>query len=275
MNALVEAPPLHFTLTQSVDRASAMLYRARSAAEVLEAKDLAMETYVRAKNQRIKHRLRKASTDLIDAMSEVMAEALLIKSNAEIRIADEYDAAQANGDVAKAGHPSAIIPDGNNKPATAAEVGLTAKVVHHARRVRDAEKASPGLIKRTLDKAVEQKRAPSRKIITDAIADTIGLSVLPAEASRRAPKKPTTTRDREIATVKFIGEIRALKDMWIKTRVPARRAFLRDLGFSQTADKERVEAAAHNIFGPARRGREERPQLAPIRHALIDGEADQ
>jgi hypothetical protein len=64
---------------------------------------------------------------------------------AQCRQADEYEAAQARGEMQ--GHGGARnfkIPTGNLEKAKAAEAGLTLKVLHEARKVRDAEKASPG-----------------------------------------------------------------------------------------------------------------------------------
>ncbi len=55
---------------------------------------------------------------------------------AKIRLADEYDAAQACGEVASDGGDRTSIPDG--KTATVAEIDLTGKEVFEARQVRDA-----------------------------------------------------------------------------------------------------------------------------------------
>jgi hypothetical protein len=60
---------------------------------------------------------------------------------AEARLADECDAAQERGEVAGKGQPS-NVPDGNIKPATVEDFGLSRKQVHEARQVRDAERAA-------------------------------------------------------------------------------------------------------------------------------------
>lgn len=65
------------------------------------------------------------------------------ESMAKRRLADEYDAAQDRGDVAKAGGDKGKLPDGNF--ATAADIGLTHKEIHEARQLRDAERATKGL----------------------------------------------------------------------------------------------------------------------------------
>jgi hypothetical protein len=59
---------------------------------------------------------------------------------AKSRIADEYDAADVQGQ----GRPKKV-PDGNvfqEPKATLADIGLTRKQVHEARRIRDAEKVA-------------------------------------------------------------------------------------------------------------------------------------
>jgi hypothetical protein len=66
-----------------------------------------------------------------------------------VRLADEYDAAQENGEVQKAGGPrgnqhAAIIPDGNNAKPVVTDISLTAKQIHEARLIRDAEAAEQG-----------------------------------------------------------------------------------------------------------------------------------
>jgi hypothetical protein len=74
--------------------------------------------------------------------SRIVAEAL-----AKRRLADEYDAAQP--DEAKKGGRPKTVPDENGF--TAAEAGLTRKQIHEARTIRDAEKASPGIVRQTLN----------------------------------------------------------------------------------------------------------------------------
>lgn len=75
---------------------------------------------------------------------------LVTESEAKHRLADGDDAAQERGEVAGRGQPS-NVPDGNIKPATAEGIGLTRKEVHEARVIRDAERAEPGIVQRTLE----------------------------------------------------------------------------------------------------------------------------
>jgi hypothetical protein len=72
------------------------------------------------------------------------------EAGAKRRLADEYDAAQERGEVAKRSDGSAIrdhVP-GENKVATAADIGIPRKEIHEARIIRDAERADPGITRR-------------------------------------------------------------------------------------------------------------------------------
>lgn len=105
---------------------------------------------------------RKGAHDtVITTIYRVQADGLEIEAAAKRRLADEYDAAQAAGEIEKPGGNRSIIPNQNNAPAKVSETGLTAKEVHDARQFRDAEARDPGITKRTLDKLVEEKREQS------------------------------------------------------------------------------------------------------------------
>lgn len=63
------------------------------------------------------------------------------------RLADEYDAAQARGEVqGHGGQGKRDVPAGNIPAVT--DLGLTRKAIHEARQLRDAEAADPGVIRR-------------------------------------------------------------------------------------------------------------------------------
>lgn len=79
---------------------------------------------------------------------------------AKRRLADEYDAAQARGEVATTGKRSQVE---HSVPApTAADIGLTRKDVFEARKVRDAEQAEPGIVRRALDAILQDGQEPSK-----------------------------------------------------------------------------------------------------------------
>jgi hypothetical protein len=60
------------------------------------------------------------------------------RNAAKRRLADEYDAAQARGEVS-IGRPKSI-PGENTFTATVSDIGLTSKDIFEARQIRDAEK---------------------------------------------------------------------------------------------------------------------------------------
>ncbi len=74
------------------------------------------------------------------------------RSNAEIealakrRLADEYDAAQERGEVAKHGGVRSKVA--GSDLATAKDAGLTKQEIAEARTIRDAEKRGPGIVRR-------------------------------------------------------------------------------------------------------------------------------
>ena len=80
----------------------------------------------------------------------VQADGLEIEAAAKRRLADEYDAAQAAGEIGKRGDFGGVTSRGEDTP-KAADIGLTHKQVHDARQLRDAEQRDPGGTKRTLD----------------------------------------------------------------------------------------------------------------------------
>ena len=91
------------SLTGMIATAAAALARATTSAEVL---DVIQHTIVAYDAARISARLEKAKqahAEIIAACHKAMADALEIEAQAQCRIADEYDAAQQRGDVAKPG----------------------------------------------------------------------------------------------------------------------------------------------------------------------------
>lgn len=144
--------------------AAQKLAAAETAAEVLEARAAAAELYDEAKKAARLAKAKGAHDTVITTIYRVQADGLEIEAAAKRRLADEYDAAQARGEVAKLGDNLPSVPERNAKP-TAADVGLTRKEVHDARQLRDAEQRDPGVTKRTLDTLVEQGREPTRAAV--------------------------------------------------------------------------------------------------------------
>lgn len=158
-------------LPSLVDRAAACLAGARTAAQVLEAREVAGMVVDLARRAARLERAKSAHDDLIAAAHRAQADALEIEALAKRRLADEYDAAQARGEVASATGNRGnqwTVPDGNGAPASAASLGLSRKEIHDARLIRDAEVADPGLVRRTLDARLARGEEPTRAALRRA-----------------------------------------------------------------------------------------------------------
>lgn len=156
------------SLPALIDRAVSALANARTAAEVLDARDLASVAYDAAKKAARLGKAKQAHDDLLAAAYRAQANAAEIEFRAKRRLADEYDAAQERGEVARIGDNLPSVPDGNSK-ATAADLGISRKEIHEARMIRDAEEASPGVVHRTVDEALEAGEEPTKAKIRRAV----------------------------------------------------------------------------------------------------------
>lgn len=154
------------TLPTLIDRATAALDSARSSAEVLEARDMARVAYDAAKSAARMARAKQAHDSLIADVHRAQANALAIRARAEMRLAEEYDAAKDRGEVAAAGHNqhTEVLPTGK-------DLGLSYKDIHEARQLRDAEREEPGLIRRALDAMIDRGEEPTRAALKREVID--------------------------------------------------------------------------------------------------------
>src|SRR5690606_28771787 len=79
----------------------------------------------------------------------------------KVRLADEWDLAQAEGRASKGGRPRAETVE-NENGFTAEQVGLTRQEIHEARKLRDAEREAPGIVQRAIDARLAAGLEPSR-----------------------------------------------------------------------------------------------------------------
>jgi hypothetical protein len=189
MTALLPIPENNLSLSGMIDRATSMLAGARNAAEVLEAREFAGLAYDTAKRAARLGRAKAAHDDLIAAAHRAQADALEIEAAAKRRLADEYDAAQARGEVATGNRTKDFgVADLNAKPATASDLGLRRDQIHDARLIRDAEMADPGIIRRTLDERLEHGEEPTRTALRRMVTDAAMRGLRPQRSpSRRNP----------------------------------------------------------------------------------------
>ncbi|WP_123194477.1 hypothetical protein [Pannonibacter phragmitetus] len=173
-------------LPSLIDRAASMLSGAKTAAEVLEAREVAGLAYDVAKRAARLQRAKTAHDDLVAAAHRAQAHALEIEARAKRRLADEYDAAQARGEVKRNGGDRSSVEDHNT--ASTADLGLRRDQIHEARQFRDAEAADPGIVRRTLDDRLERGEEPTRAALRKMVVDAAMRGLRPQRsASRRNP----------------------------------------------------------------------------------------
>jgi hypothetical protein len=169
------------TLPALIDRASAALESARSSAEVLEARDMARVAYDAAKSAARMAKAKQAHDSLIADVHRAQANALAIRARAEMRLAEEYDAAQDRGEVASRGGERSGLQHSPLAP-TAADLGIRRDEIHEARRLRDAEAASPGLIRQALDAMIERGEEPTRAALKREVIERPAAKVMDPKA---------------------------------------------------------------------------------------------
>lgn len=240
------------TLPILIERASRTLLEAKSSGEVLEARDMARVAYDAAKSALRMEKARRAHDEIIAAILRAQGEASFVRSRAEMRLADEMDAAQARGEVATGRDgPGAGVSDGNAK-ATAAEIGLDRKEIHEARKLRDAEKASPGKTKAVIEDIVARGEEPTRaKIHREVTEKSTGKAKEPAapidpERRKLAKLTPDALIDEVLGLRADLAEAKA--DIGkLKTERDTLKAQVKDLSASDSgAVIRRLQAEADN-----------------------------
>lgn len=169
-----------------IAQAAAALAKATTAAEVLDVFAKAKVHGDAAASAARFAKATKAHATVIAACHKVKGDALVIEAQAQCRIANEYDAAQKRGDVAVTGDNQRGRSNGE-RPPTAADVGLTRKLVHEARAVRDAEKAKPGIVKKTVEAQLAAGEEPTRSNMKRAIEKVRFKGGRKGKTSRRTP----------------------------------------------------------------------------------------
>jgi hypothetical protein len=179
-----------------IDRAATALQSARSSAEVLQAGALANFAYDAAKSAARLAKAKEAHDDVLTKVYRAQADAALIEAGAKCRLADEYDAAQERGEVAKPG--SKCSGPEHLEPATAAEIGISRKDIYEARIIRDAEKAEPGIVRKTLDAALEAGEEPTKAKVRQAAEQATGRA--------KPAARPSDDDSEEVAELRHIIE---------------------------------------------------------------------
>ncbi|WP_412507303.1 hypothetical protein [Roseovarius sp. SYSU LYC5161] len=188
MTALAHIPNPAQDLPSLIERAATMLSGARTAAEVLEAREAAGLAYDVAKRTARMKSAKSAHDDLVAAAHRAQADALEIEAAAKRRLADEYDAAQARGEVQRAGGDRTSIVAGHNNAPTTDDLGLRRDQIFEARQLRDAETNDPGIVRRTLDERLDRGKEPNRTAMRKMVTDAALRGIRPQrKPSRRNP----------------------------------------------------------------------------------------
>jgi len=201
------------SLSALIDRAVSALNGARTSAEVLEARELAELAYDAAKRAARMGKAKRAHDSLIAAAHRAQADALEIEAQAKRRLADEYDAAQERGEVRGPGQHGGNISDEYISPRVS-DLGLTHVQIQQAREIRDAEVEDPGIVRRTLDEALDAGEEPTRTKVKRAVK---------AKSKRKRHARPNLTSPAE---TQHDRDLRALLGVWESTCESAREAFL-------------------------------------------------
>jgi hypothetical protein len=215
---VVEQPPGAMTLTVLIDRAATALAEAKTAAEVLDARDMASVAYDMAKKAARFAAARQAHDDLISAIYRARADALTIEAQAKCRLADEYDAAQARGEINSHGgnRKTDDFKFENSKLEEIKPIEL-----HEARLTRDAEVAEPGIIQRTVDAAVAAGEEPTKAKVRRAVKKA---------AKRGKPKKKPA--EPFVKETQHDRDLRVLIMLWNVSCESARAEFLKTISFN-------------------------------------------
>jgi hypothetical protein len=170
MTALARTEP---KITALIRKAMAALDKATTAAEVLDAIRDTTLAYDLAKELL---KMKGAHDEIVAASHRMMGDALLIITQAQCRLADEYDAAQERGEVidSAGGNPNLPNRSHTERLATVIDIGLTRKQVHEARLVRDAEKKTPGTVQQAIDKQLAAGKPPTKADVKRAISKPKG-----------------------------------------------------------------------------------------------------
>jgi hypothetical protein len=181
-------------LPSLIHRAANMLVGTKTAAEVLEAREIAGVAYDAAKRAARLSRAKAAHDDLVAAAHRAQAHALEIEAAAKRRLADEYDGAQARGDVGQQGARTDLVHAVNEVVASAADLGLNRREIHEARQLRDAEANDPGIVWRKLDYRLERgedaRRFMRRKGL-ECLAEADRLDALFAASATGSAEAPS------------------------------------------------------------------------------------
>jgi hypothetical protein len=113
----------------------------------------------------------KASRTLVDKARRLQADALKIEALAYCAMADAVDEAQDKGELIRTGRPKSVSDENTF---TLDDVGIDRQHLHHARKLRNAEKANPGFVDDVIEARLSEGLEPSRASLKKAAGHAVG-----------------------------------------------------------------------------------------------------
>jgi hypothetical protein len=247
-------------LPQLIEQAAGALAKATTAGEVLEARDQAAMAYDAAKIAAHFAKVKEAHDTILAACHNAQANALKIEARAQCRLADEYDAAQARGEVQTAGgdRKSINVSEQNIDRPTVEDIGLTRKQIHEARQIRDAEKAEPGIVQRTVDAKLKAGVGPTRAYVRRAVARATATPASDKSETAHKPSKPKSKSADEPAEIehdaasirKTLDDVAEVSEMLVYLLTASAEQFQAARGRFETDDAFHAWLAENKLGGP-------------------------
>lgn len=113
----------------------------------------------------------KASRTLVEKARRLQADALKIEALSYCAMADAVDEAQDKGEIIRTGRPKSVSDENTF---TLDEVGIDRQHLHHARKLRNAEKANPGFVDDVIEARLSEGLEPSRASLKKAAGHAVG-----------------------------------------------------------------------------------------------------
>jgi hypothetical protein len=213
--AIANIPSQAGNVAALIDRAAAGLKSARTSAELLDVIGQTDVAYTAAKLAARAAKIKGAFDDVIAAAYRAQADALEIEAAAKRRLADELDQSQKDGSArTRGGDRTSKLSDGKFAPK---EIGLSDKQIHEARKIRDAERASPGIVRKTLDSALNHGDEPTKAAVRRAVNETLGKRDKPKKLAPQNDDEGDTGEEQWHRSVENLaGESVALQAMWTR-----------------------------------------------------------
>ena len=161
--ALIEASELAIT----IERARAAL----DDGDLQRALLLSSGAYAKAKAAGAYAESVQASRTLVDKARRLQADALKIEALAYCAMADAVDEAQDKGEIGRTGRPKSVSDENTF---TLEEVGIDRQHLHHARKLRNAERAEPGFVARVIEDRLSDGDEPSRAFLKKSAGHAVG-----------------------------------------------------------------------------------------------------